>query len=281
MNTKNLLFLIFILAGMIMINAQKCYSSGPTYYTLKKVNIYEHSDTDSAVEGEVPAGNEVIVTNSFFGSMGWWEICFEGKTGWVKKSLLSKSQTMKKSVSKKDIEDKEVNYQNEQNDDVGFSPFLGKTSSNVNFRNSPTTKSNVIKQIQNDSQIYIVSEKTVNDFYKAIDLESGKIGWVSKKLIRWHKSVDTKSSGGFQSTGKTSIYNSEVKITNKSSSKITLIVGTETLYLSPNSTATKFINPGNIYYIATAPGVIPNSGYHNFESYEGYEWEFWIETKYK
>lgn len=101
MNTKNLLFLIFILAGIIMINAQKCYSSGPTYYTLKKVNIYEHSDTDSAVEGEVPAGNEVIVTNSFFGSMGWWEICFEGKTGWVKKSLLSKSQTMKKSVSKK------------------------------------------------------------------------------------------------------------------------------------------------------------------------------------
>ncbi|MGE8526234.1 hypothetical protein [Chryseobacterium rhizosphaerae] len=282
MNFKNLFILIIVFLCITNLNAQKCNSSGPTYFAIKKTNIYEHSDADSAIEGEISAGNEVIVTNSFFGSLGWWEICYEGKKGWVKKSLLSKSQIIKNDTfsTKEDIQQKE--YMNREDTDIGFSPFLGKTSSSVNFRSSPTIiKNNVIRQIPNNSQIYIISETTVNDFYKAIDLETGNMGWISKKIVVWYKSVDTKSTGGFQSTGKTSTYNSEVRITNKSSVKITLVVGNETFYLAPNSTQTKFIIPGKNYYIATAPRVMPTSGYHNFVSYEGYEWKFWIETKRK
>ncbi|MDF2934529.1 MAG: Bacterial domain [Chryseobacterium sp.] len=244
------------------------------------VNVYEHMDTESAIQNEIDAGNAVIVTESFFGSTGWWKICFEGNSGWVKKALLSKIQKDKPNNSQIEKYNQQDNS-SQEDEDVGFSPFLGKTLSNVNLRSSPSTKSNVIRQIQAGFPIYIISEKTIDEFYKAIDLETGKIGWISKKLIRWYQSVDAKSSGGFQSIGKTTNYNSEVKIINKSSSKITLVVGNETFYILPNSTATKSIKPGNNYYITTAPGVVPTSGYHNFGSYEGYEWEFWIETKYR
>ncbi|MDM1554447.1 SH3 domain-containing protein [Chryseobacterium indologenes] len=281
MNFKKILILIIILLGIINLKAQTCNSSGPIYFAIKKAYIYEHSDIDSAIKGEVPVGNEVIVTNSFFGKMGWWEICYEEKRGWVKKSLLSKSQIIKKDNTNSKEDTQEKQSKNQTDTEVGFSPFLGKTSSSVNFRTSPTIKSNVIRQISNDTLIYIISETAINDFYKAIDLETGNIGWINKKLVVWYKSVDTKSTGGFQSTGKTSTYNSEVRITNKSSVKITLVVGNNTFYLAPNSTETKFITPGNTYYIATAPRVIPTSGYHNFGSYEGYEWKFWIETKRK
>lgn len=178
--------------------------------------------------------------------------------------------------SKKETDNQK--YDEQQIDDVGFSPFLGKITSNANFRTEPNKSSEIIGKIPADFPIYIISEKPRNNFYKAIDVKTGKIGWVSKTLVKWYKEVETNSSSGFQSTGRTSNYESEVTITNKSSTKITLIVGEETFYINPYSSISKLISPGNKYYIATAPGVIPSSGSYKFGSYEGYKWEFWIET---
>lgn len=168
---------------------------------------------------------------------------------------------------------------NKELQDVGFSPFLGKTTSTANFRAEPHKNSSIIGKITNGILIYIISEKTQNDFYKAIDLKTGKIGWINKTLVKWFQKVEIDNSNGFQSTGSTANYESEVTIKNKSSSKITLIVGRETFYINPYSSVSKFISPGKIYYIATAPGVIPSSGHYDFQSYEGYKWEFWIETR--
>lgn len=174
-----------------------------------------------------------------------------------------------------------LNTNNEtlQLEDVGFNPFIGKTSKSANFRTEPYTNSDIITKISTGLPIYIISDKTKNDFYKAIDINTGKIGWISKSLVKWHTKVETNSDSGFYSTGKTTTFESEVTITNKSTSKITLIVGQESIYINPLSTISKLISPGKKYYIATAPGVIPSSGYYEFGSYEGYKWEFWIETR--
>ncbi len=255
-----------------------CFGSGPTYYTTRALSLYEHMSTESAISGSVPAGEAVIVTNSFFGEHGWWEICYDGETGWVKKAYLSKNPTSQPKQTQPNQNSNTSNYSTD-NTDVGFSPFLAKTTSNANFRTAPSTSSNVIKQLQTGSQLYVFSNTDANGFYKVIDIQSGVIGWISKSLVKYSGEADINYSGAFQSTGKTSNYNSEVVIRNKSSYKITLVVGEQTFYLSPNSTATKTISPGKNYYIATAPGVIPASGYQTFSSYQGYEWEFWVETR--
>lgn len=163
--------------------------------------------------------------------------------------------------------------------DVGFSPFLGVTTSNLNFRAGPGTSYDIIKKIPANSTVYIFSKTDYSGFYKSIDVESGKVGWLAKDLVRFSKSADTSSSGGFSSLGETSEYNSELKVTNQSAKTITLVISDKTFYIPPHSTITKFVEPGNKNFTASAPGVIPTSGYKNFVSNNGYEWTFWIETK--
>lgn len=256
----------------------KCYGSGPTYYSTRQLNVYESMSTESAVSSEIPKGVAVEVTNSFFGEHGWWEICYEGDKGWVKKTYLTKKQTVQKAQTYQNDDDNSSINSTDQDIDVGFEPFLAKANSSVNFRTAPSTSSSVIRQLQTGTQLYVFSKQDANGFYKAIDIKTGKIGWVSKNLVKWTGEAEINYSGAFQSTGSTSSYNSEVIIRNKSSYKITLVVGGQTFSLSPNSTETKSISPGKMYYIATAPGVVPSSGYQTFGSYEGYEWEFWVTT---
>ena len=186
----------------------------------------------------------------------------------------------------------EANYQREQpsydntpnysnstdNSDVGFDPFIGITTSNVNFRTGPSTSNSRIKTLGQGTQIYVFSNSTKNGYYKAIDIATSQIGWVHKNYVRYIESVDINESNAFQSTGYTSNYNSEISIRNKSSYTIKLIVGDETYTISSYSTKIVNITPGRKYYIASAPGVIPASGYQNFQSNNGYEWEFWVST---
>lgn len=166
-----------------------------------------------------------------------------------------------------------INAQN-----IGFDPFLGTTTSNINFRSGPGTSYNIIKVIPGNSTVYVFSKNDYKGFYKSIDVQSGKVGWLSKDLVKWAKDVDTNSAGGFTSMGETDEYNSELKITNQSGKTITLVIADETYYISPHSTITKFIEPGNKTFTASAPGVIPSSGFKNFDSHNGYDWTFWIET---
>jgi uncharacterized protein YgiM (DUF1202 family) len=258
---------------------EKCYGSGPTYYTTRQVNLYQSMSTESAIISEIPSGVAVEVTDSFFGNLGWWQVCYDGETGWVKKAYLTKKQPVQKTQTYQDDDDNSSIISTDQDTDVGFEPFLAKAHSSANFRTAPSTSSSVIRQLPAGAQLYIFSKQNANGFYKAIDIKTGKIGWVSKSLVKWTGEADINYSGAFQSTGSTSNYNSDVIIRNKSSYKITLVVGGETFYLSPNSTETISISPGKKYYIATAPGVIPTSGYQTFDPYQVYKWEFWVETR--
>lgn len=162
--------------------------------------------------------------------------------------------------------------------DVGFSPFLGTTTASVNLRSDPSLEGTKIKTLSKDSKIFVYSRTAINDFYKTIDIKTSQIGWIHKNYVKYIEDIEVSESGMFQSTGYNSSYNSEVSIKNSSSYTIKLIVGDDTFSLSPNSTEKVAVKPGRKYYIATAPGVIPASGYQSFQSNNGYEWKFWVET---
>ncbi|MDJ1485893.1 SH3 domain-containing protein [Cytophagaceae bacterium YF14B1] len=271
----------------------KCYGDGPTYYTTRQLEMFESMSMESAVMRDVPKGAAVLVTNSFFGEHGWWEVCYQGQTGWVSKVHLTRKRITQQAPASAEQEDDEPG-DDEPGDDqeqepvisstdegfgVGFNPFLAQVSKMANFRSAPSTRSIVIRQLPIRTQLYVFSDQTTNEFYKVIDIQTGKIGWVSKSLIRRTGDADINYSGAFQSTGSTSEYNSEVIIRNKSSRKITLIVGEQTYTLAPHSAETKSLAPGKMHYVASAAGVIPTSGYQTFGSFQGYQWEFWIETR--
>ena len=276
MKRKTLLILLTLTVGINFGYSQTCYGDNPIYYTKALVYLYQNMDSSSAIKGEVPKGKSVKVTDSFFGkSTGFWKICYNGTTGYAKKNQLSYKKT---SSATKTKSNSTITKTNVENQDIGFDPFLGKTTSSVNFRKEPSSSSSKIKTLSAGSSVYVYSNKSVNNYYKVIDVMTSKIGWVHKKYVKYVQDIEVKEKGAFQSTGYTSSYNSEVKIRNKSSYTIKLIVGEETFTLTSNSTKNVKVKPGRKYYIATAPGVIPASGYQSFQSNNGYEWEFWVQT---
>lgn len=251
-----------------------CSGEAAIYYAKNKIYIYQSMDSESAIKGEISKGERVYVVNSFFGKMtGFWEICFKGNLGYVKKSQLSYEKVSSLPARKQATSI--INTESNQN--VGFDPFLGLTTSSVNFRNGPSVNNNKLSTLSLGTTIYVYSNKTVNGYYKAIDIRTTQIGWVHENYVKYLEDVDVRESGSFQSTGYLSSYNPEISITNKSSYTIKLIVGDTTIKLNPFSSKTVNIKPGKKNYIATAPNVLPSSGYQYFQSNNGYQWEFWVE----
>lgn len=64
------------------------YSDKPTYYTKGNVNLREQMSIQSAILRKIPASSSVKVIDSFFGD--WWEIYYDGTTGYVASYLLTK-----------------------------------------------------------------------------------------------------------------------------------------------------------------------------------------------
>ena len=274
---KQFIVFLLLLLNSLTIFGQDC--AGTTYYTTRNINIYQDRSSKSTVVAKLPKGDFVTVVFSG-GNSEWWTVCnYEatGQSGYVKKAYLTETEPTQTDEDENNLPSNSADQ--DQGTDVGFEPFLAKANAKANFRNSPSTSSGIIRQLTVGTKLYIFSKQDVNSFYKAIDIKTGKIGWVNKSLVNKTGDVDISSEGAFQGTGTTSDYNSKVTITNKSSYTITLVVGGEAYYLDPKSTETKSISPGKTYYIATAPGVIPASGYQDFGSYQGYEWSFWVETR--
>tara|TARA_R110000744_G_scaffold290016_1_gene400814 strand:- start:4585 stop:5289 length:705 start_codon:yes stop_codon:yes gene_type:complete len=230
-------------------------------------------NTGSAIKFIIPNGETVSVVDSFFGSSkGFWSICWKGKNGYAQKAQLSFNKTSKLPTSTTSSKN------NSSSQEVGFNPFLGQTSTAVNFRTGPSSTNFKISTLPAGSTLYVYSNETIDGYYKAIDVMSNEIGWVHNKYVTYVEAIEVNEKGMFQSTGYSSNYDSEVNVENKSSYIIKLIVDSQTFTLGPNTTKKLDIKPGRKYYIASAPGVIPASGYQSFESNNGYEWSFWVST---
>jgi len=156
--------------------------------------------------------------------------------------------------------------------------YLGTITKQVNFREGPSTLDNIISSLKPNTQIFIISLETENDYYNIIDIGTDKEGYVNKSFIKVGKLIE-KSNGSFISaSGNSSNNDSEAKIFNNTSITMTLKLNTEVYRFSPKETKNIILTPGDYDFRASAPGVVPNVGVKNFENNRTYTWQFYIVT---
>lgn len=187
----------------------------------------------------------------------------------------SKSSNIRKS-------DKQNNY---TNCDVDFSKYSGgsylsKVNNAVNLREGPSTSCSVLKTLQWGEQVFVLSSKGTNGFYPVIDLNSNKRGFVSKSYVTLGEYYAASSKPMFSKSGYSSTYKSKIEVYNNTSKTLSLDLGSSTYTLSPHQRKTIHVSPGNLFYLASASGVLPAKGTQKFESNSGYSWEFYIQTSY-
>ncbi len=157
--------------------------------------------------------------------------------------------------------------------------YLGKIIKQVNFRQGSSSSSNIISSLKTQTQIFIISLETDNDYYNIIDINTDKEGYVHKSYVKVGKIVNKSNESVFSPTGQSSNYESEVKIFNNTRKTLTLKMNTELYYFSPYETKNISLNPGEYDFRASAPGVIPYIGTENLNSNQGYSWQFYIVSR--
>ncbi len=158
--------------------------------------------------------------------------------------------------------------------------YLGITTKQVNFRSDPNSQSNIISTLNIGRQLFIISLETENDFYNVIDIETDKEGYVHKSFVRIGENVTKSNQVFFTPTGKTSNYNSELKIYNNTNKTLTLKLNEQYYFFTPKETKNINVSPGTYDFRASAPGVRPNIGTENLANNQGYSWEFYIFRSY-
>jgi hypothetical protein len=156
--------------------------------------------------------------------------------------------------------------------------YLGMITKQVNFREGSSTDKSIIGSLKPNTQIFIISLETENDFYNIIDIATDNEGYVHKSFVKVGKLVN-KSNGSFISaSGNSSSYDSEAKIFNNTSITMTLKLNEVVYRFSPKETKNIVLSPGEYDFRASAPGVQPNIGIKNFENNRAYNWQFYIVT---
>ena len=74
--------------------------------------------------------------------------------------------------------------------------YLGTITKQVNFREGPSNNDNIISSLKTNTQIFIVSLETQNDYYNVIDIGTDREGYVHKSCVKVGKLV-SKSNGSF------------------------------------------------------------------------------------
>jgi len=156
---------------------------------------------------------------------------------------------------------------------------LGKVHSRVAFREGPGKEYTATQTFYAERVVYIFSMKTINDYYKILDIETNKEGYIHKDYVNPGEIVESNNSGLFTPIGKSVSDQSELKIYNNTSRELTLRINSSIFSFKPNEKKSIWVPPGKLEYLASAPGVIPSKGYEAFEGGVLYSWEFYIETR--
>ena len=154
--------------------------------------------------------------------------------------------------------------------------YLGYTNSSVNFRSSPSTNSIVYKILNPGIALFVVDLNKNNGYYSVIDIETNTEGYVHSKYVTISEQIPENTADVFSPTSKSTKYNPELSIYNKTNKNLTLKLNNVSHSFSPYEKRTITTFAGNCSYIASAPGVIPYYGSQNLESNYEYSWEFYI-----
>jgi len=153
-------------------------------------------------------------------------------------------------------------------------PYFGLTSKITFLRSTPSYQGKVVKQLPVNTSLYVLSNSAVTGFYKAVEIKTGKTGWVNKTVVKLNEKAKGDAAGDFKKIGASATSAPELVIKNSSSAGITLIVGEESFAVAANSSRTVSVGKGKKYVVVASPGLTPKSGYQEFVSHEKYEWQY-------
>ena len=156
--------------------------------------------------------------------------------------------------------------------------YLGYITKQVNLREGPGTEYSVLQSLKPGRQLFIVTLNDDNGFYKVIDIESNKTGFVSKSFIKIGKELIQSNGDFISATGESSTSNTEIEVFNNTNLSLSLKLNEDTYIFNSKEKKTISIIPTSYNFIASAPGVTPSYGVKNLESSKKYTWEFYIVT---
>jgi len=156
--------------------------------------------------------------------------------------------------------------------------YLGTVNKIANLRNGPGSDYDKIKQLKIGTQVFIISTETENEYYNVINIATNEMGFLHQSCVKKGQLIHKNESGMFSSTGTSDNYNPDIEIFNNTNLKLTLKLNSQIYTFLPHKKQTISIEPGDIDYLASAPGVMPNYGTEIMNSNRNYTWEFFIST---
>ena len=157
--------------------------------------------------------------------------------------------------------------------------YLGTITKQVNFREGPSSEYTILSSLNPQTQIFIISLETENDYYNIINIEKDREGYVHKSFVKVGKLVPKSTESVFTPIGKTASSNAEVEIYNNTSKTLTLKMNTQLFNFEPQETKSTNLYPGKYDFRASAPIVIPYIGAESLDGKQGYWWQFYITTR--
>ncbi|GEM_PF-3148382 len=168
-------------------------------------------------------------------------------------------------------------YQSEKND-IGVD-IVVLIVSRGNLRESPDKSSTVIREVGKNNMLVLLDRNPVGAWYKVIDVDSGKEGWINGNNIEIQYTRKSKKNLSLEEYKTNNNAPPYVIVSNDSYKTLTLTVGDQKLVIPPNNKRTLYLSAGSYSFYATAPGVIPAFGERYFSTGSYYEWSFYIVTK--
>ena len=156
--------------------------------------------------------------------------------------------------------------------------YLATTTQKANLRDLPDKSSEVLDQLVANSQLFIYSLETTNDYYNVIDIETDQEGWIHKSLVKLLSPIPKSDESPFSPAGRSLGDDCIVEVSNNTSIAMTLKMNSFYYYFDPHETKKLTIGPGAYTFLASAPSVIPYYGDDTLVAGYNYSWVFYIET---
>ncbi len=156
--------------------------------------------------------------------------------------------------------------------------YEGIAKSVINFRETPASDGNLIRQLPPNSLLYILSRKQENGYLEVIDIQTGKVGWAYANAVSITKTIPIEKGDNFTESYTKGVVKSKVEIKNDTKLVITLQIAGTINQIKPNEVLSLHVSPGRHKYHASAMGVYPSSGYDDFKGAHTYTWKFYIST---
>ncbi len=208
------------------------YGSNVTMYASDIVNVRSGPGTDTDVVGGYSAGDPVTVTGE---TSGWYQVSVDGKTGYIRKDLLSSTQTTTQTDASQTAATSGTNYD---------SAVTMYTTDGVNVRSDASTSSNISATLSPGTAVTVIGES--NGWY-IVSTGSGT-GYISGGLL-----TSTAPSGS-SSTSSGSTSSSTGQSSSGSSSYVSGVVTD-----ANGSTLTIVGDDGNTYTVNTGNADISTS----------------------